>query len=72
MHGQPRDDCVNTSPGTEDMHIHNDALPAPNVQEDSCSTHGDELLYEDIGDIRALEAPVVSDAGNEPLRCLVR
>ena len=60
------------APLPEDTHIHNDAHPAPDVQEDSCSTHGDELLYEDIGDIRAPEAPVVSDAGNEPLRHSVR
>ena len=56
------------APLLADTHIH-DVLPAPDVQEDSCSTHGDELLHEDIGDVRALEAPVVSDAGDEPLRC---
>ena len=59
------------APLPEDTHIHNDVLPAPDVQEDSCSTHGDELLHGNIGDVRALEAPVVSDAGDEPLRCSV-
>ena len=56
------------APLPEDTHIHNDVLPAPDVQENSCSTHGNELLHEDIGDVRAPEAPVVSDAGDEPLR----
>ena len=56
------------APLPEDTQIHNDVLPAPDVLEDSCSTHGDELLHEDIGDVRAPEAPVVSDAGGEPLR----
>ena len=54
-------------PLPEETHIHN-VLPAHDVQEDSGSTHGDELLHEDIGDVRAPEAPVVSDAGDEPLR----
>ena len=54
-------------PLPEDTRIH-DVLPAPDVQEDSCSTHGDELLHEDVGDVRAPEAPVVSDSGDEPLR----
>ena len=55
------------APLPEDNHIH-DVLPAPDVQEDNCSTHGDELLHENIGDICAPEVPVVSDAGDEPLR----
>ena len=59
------------APLPEDTHNH-DVLPAPDVQDDSCSTHGDELLHEDIGDVRAPEAPVVSDAGDEPLRRSVR
>ena len=59
------------APLPEDTHIH-DVLPAPDVQEDSCSTHGDELLHGDIGDVRAPEAPMVSDAGDEPLRRSVR
>ena len=58
------------APLSEDTYIH-DVLPAPDVHEDSCSTHGDELLHEDIGDVRAPEAPVISDVGDEPLRCLV-
>ena len=55
----------------EDIHIH-DVLPATDVQEWSCSKHGDELLHEDIGGIRALEAPVISDVGDEPLQHSVR
>ena len=55
------------APLPEDTHIH-DVLPAPDVQEDSCSTYDDKLLHEDIGDVRAPEAPVVSNAGDEPLR----
>ena len=55
------------APLPEDTHIH-DVLPAPDVEEDSFSTHGDELLHEDIGHVRAPEAPMFSDAGDEPLR----
>ena len=53
------------APLPEDTHIH-DVLPAPDVQD------GDELLHEDIRDVQAPEAPVVSDAGDEPLRSSVR
>ena len=60
------------APLPEVTHIHNDVLPTPDVQEDSCSTHGDELLNGDIGDFRAPEAPMVSNVGDEPLRCSVR
>ena len=55
------------APLPEDTHIHN-ALPVLDVQEDSCSKYVDELLNEDIGDIRAPEALVVSDTGDEKLR----
>ena len=55
-------------PLPEDIHIQ-DVLPTPDVQEDSSSTNGDELLHEDVGDVP--EAPMVSDAGDEPLQCSV-
>ena len=42
------------APLPEDSRIH-DVLPAPDVQDDSCSTHGDELFHEDIGDVQAPE-----------------
>ena len=60
------------APLPADTHIH-DVLPVPGVQEDSCSTHGDELLHEDIGDVRAAEASVVSDSGDDfNVRCAIR
>ena len=55
------------APLPEDTHIH-DVFPAPDVQKDSCSTHSDELLHENIGAIRFPEAPVISDVGDEQLR----
>ena len=59
------------APLPEDTHIH-DILQVPDVKEDCCSTHGDELLHEDIGDVQTPEAPGFFDTGDEPLQRSVR
>ena len=62
----PRDDCVNMPPGASSRGHYQDVLPAPDVQEDSCITHGDEPFHEDIGDVQAPDI-LISDAVDEPL-----